>query len=75
MKPDSAKLAALSAVIGRDLAALDRLHAQLLELSGALNTAAPPFRDMAATAYVLHNLELTAALTRFREHLLSQVRA
>jgi hypothetical protein len=30
MKPDSAKLAALSAVIGRDLAALDRLHAQLL---------------------------------------------
>jgi len=56
MEPDPARLASLSAVIARDLGALRRLHTQLTELSGALDVTAPAFRDMAATAYVLHNL-------------------
>jgi hypothetical protein len=56
MKPEPPQLAALSAMITRDLEAIDRLGAELIPLGNALSAANPAFRDLAATAYVLHNI-------------------
>src|SRR5947209_2253015 len=56
MKPDAAKLAALSAVIAHDVDTIVRLDVQLRELAAALGKPQPLFRDLAAVAYVLHNL-------------------
>jgi hypothetical protein len=56
MKPDAAQRASLSALIGRDIDALRRMDAELVSLGDALNEPQPSFRDVAAAAYVLHNL-------------------
>jgi hypothetical protein len=56
MKPERAQLAALSAVLSEDLAALGRLDAQLRALSPGLDRAQPDFRDLAALAYLMHNI-------------------
>ena len=56
MKPEPPQLAALSAIITRDLEAIDRLAAELSALETALNLSQPAFRDLAAAAYVLHNI-------------------
>jgi hypothetical protein len=56
MKPEAPQLAALSAMITRDLEAIDRLAAELIPLKNALAAPNPAFRDLAATAYILHNI-------------------
>src|SRR3989304_364211 len=56
MKPDTSQLATLSAMIGRDLEGIERLDRELTALRGGLDAAAPAFRDLAAMAYVLHNM-------------------
>src|SRR5438128_1658129 len=56
MKPEPPQLAALSAMITRDLEAIERLNTELTPLGVAVNAANPTFRDMAAAAYALHNI-------------------
>jgi hypothetical protein len=56
MRPDHAQLAALSAMIKRDIEAIGRLNEELASLEAGLNTSEPSFRDVAAAAYVLHNI-------------------
>lgn len=56
MKPDTAQLASLGAVITEDLAAIERLNVELSKLTVSLAAPEPEFRDMAAVAYVLHNV-------------------
>ena len=56
MKPDPAALATLSAVIGHDLGQVRKIHLQLQGLRPALERSQPEFRDLAAVAYLLHNL-------------------
>ena len=56
MKPEPPQIAALSAMITRDLEAIGRLEAELTPLESALNVPQPQFRDVAAAAYVLHNI-------------------
>lgn len=56
MKPDTAQLASLGAVITEDLAAIERLNVELSQLIASLAAPEPEFRDMAAVAYVLHNV-------------------
>lgn len=56
MKSELARLASLSAVLEQDVAAVARLHAELSGLRAALEQPKPAFRDLAAAAYLLHNL-------------------
>ena len=56
MKPDAAQLAALSAMIKRDIEAIGRLNGELASLEVGLDKSEPAFRDVAAAAYVLHNI-------------------
>ena len=56
MKPETARLAALGAVIEQDRKAVERWNRELETLRSALGVAQPPFRDLAAAAYALHNL-------------------
>jgi hypothetical protein len=56
MKAEVRKLAALSAIIEQDLNAVARLDAELSGLRSALDAPTPAFRDLAAMAYLLHNL-------------------
>jgi uncharacterized protein YutE (UPF0331/DUF86 family) len=56
MKPEPPQLAALSAMITRDLEAIDRLETELAPLEAALSSLKPAFRDVAAAAYILHNI-------------------
>ena len=56
MKPDTAQLASLGAVITEDLAAIERLNVELSQLIASLAAPEPEFRDMAVVAYVLHNV-------------------
>jgi hypothetical protein len=56
MKPDAAQLASLSAVITEDVAAIERLNVELSQLLAPLGAPKPAFRDMAAVAYLLHNV-------------------
>jgi len=56
MKPEPPQLASLSAMITRDLEAIHRLEAELTPLATGLQVPQPQFRDVAATAYVLHNI-------------------
>jgi hypothetical protein len=56
MKPEPPQIAALSAMITRDLEAIERLDRELTPLGTALSAPNPAFRDVAATAYVLHNV-------------------
>jgi hypothetical protein len=56
MNIEQTKLAALSAIIGEDLGAIERLDMELGKLSTPLSVPRPEFRDLAAVAYVLHNL-------------------
>jgi len=43
-------------MIKRNLDAIERLHRELGPLAAALSVPAPAFRDVAAAAYVLHNI-------------------
>src|SRR5436305_13954916 len=56
MKPEPPQIAALSAMITRDLEAIGRLEAGLTPLESALNVPQQQFRDIAAAGYVLHNI-------------------
>ena len=56
MKPEPPQIAALSAMITRDLEAITRLETELTPLVAALNGPRPQFRDVAAAAYILHNI-------------------
>lgn len=56
MKPETARLAALCAVIDQDLRAIQRWTAELEAASPALEAGEPGFRDLAPVAYALHNL-------------------
>ena len=56
MRPEAPQLAALSAVIARDIEAIERLGVELIQLETALNSPRAPFRDAAAAGYVLHNI-------------------
>ncbi|HNQ88057.1 MAG TPA: antitoxin [Verrucomicrobiota bacterium] len=56
MKPERESLAALSAVIDHDIAALRRLAAELGSLAAALEVPGCGFRELAAAGYLLHNL-------------------
>ncbi|MBI2149396.1 MAG: hypothetical protein HYU27_02170 [Acidobacteria bacterium] len=56
MKPEATQLASLSALISQDLSSIERLNAELSEVSPSLNSPKPAFRDMAAAAYLLHNI-------------------
>ena len=56
MKPDPAALASLNAIIGHDIAAIERLDLELQRIAASLNSPAPDFRDLAAAAYTFHNL-------------------
>jgi hypothetical protein len=56
MKPDSPQLATLSAMITRDLEAIERLDRELTPLKAELEREVPDFRDLAAVAYILHNV-------------------
>ena len=56
MRPEPPQLATLSAMIARDLEAIERLDAELTPLSVELDVPAPEFRDLAAIAYILHNI-------------------
>jgi hypothetical protein len=56
MKPETARLAALCAVIDQDLRAVRKWDAELEPLWIHLPDAQPGFRDMAAPAYALHNI-------------------
>jgi uncharacterized protein YutE (UPF0331/DUF86 family) len=56
MKPDAPQLATLSAMITRDLEAIERLDRELTILQGGLEREVPDFRDLAAVAYILHNV-------------------
>src|SRR5262245_4145849 len=56
MRPETPQLATLSAMIARDLEAIERLHSEFKPLEPSLNEAAPAYRDMAAIAYTLHNI-------------------
>lgn len=56
MAPERGQLAALSAVLTEDLAAVQRLDSLLGGLIPKVTAAQPEFRDLAAAAYVLHNI-------------------
>jgi hypothetical protein len=56
MKPDAPQLATLSAMITRDLEAIERLDRELTPLKAGLKRKLPDFRDLAAVAYILHNV-------------------
>ena len=56
MKPDTAQLASLAAVITETIAAIERLNVQLLEFTVSLAVPKPEFRNLAAAAYLLHNV-------------------
>jgi len=56
MKPDPPQLATLSAMITRNLEAIERLNEELTPLVTGLDVPTPAFRDVAAIAYVLHNI-------------------
>jgi hypothetical protein len=56
MKPESTALASLSAVIGHDLKSIERLSADLQRVSAPVTAGRSEYRDLAAMAYLLHNL-------------------
>ena len=56
MRPDPPQLATLVAMIDRDRAAIERLDSELTPLLPDVNAANPSFRDLAAVAYILHNV-------------------
>ena len=56
MRPDFPQIASLSAMITRALDAIARLDAKLAAMATDLNIPSPEFRDLAAAAYVLHNI-------------------
>jgi len=56
MKPEPPQIAALSAMITRDLEAISRLEAELTPLVSGLGVPQPQFRDVAAAAYIMHNI-------------------
>ena len=56
MKPESSALASLSAVIGHDLEAIQRMDMELQRLAPSLQAPDSDFRDLAAVGYTLHNL-------------------
>lgn len=56
MKPELPQLATLSAMILRDMEAIERLDAELSRLKVELDVLSPAFRDLAAIAYILHNI-------------------
>jgi hypothetical protein len=56
MRPDTAQLASLAAVITEAIAAIERLDARLSEFTASLAAPTPEFRDLAAAAYLLHNV-------------------
>lgn len=56
MKPEREALAALSAVVDHDLAALRKLTAELESLVPTLGVPDCGFRELAAAGYLLHNL-------------------
>ncbi len=56
MRPEPAQLATLAAVIGEDIAAIGRLDGEMSALAHSLAGSSPAFRDMAAVAYLLHNI-------------------
>jgi len=56
MKPEPESLAALSAVVDHDLAALRKMDELLERSSQSLQSDACEYRDLAATAYLLHNI-------------------
>ena len=67
MKPEPTQLATLAAVITEDMNVIERLDAELSGLIPALDGSGPGFRDMAAVAYVLHNIY--CALENAFEHI------
>jgi hypothetical protein len=56
MTPDRAQISTLSAMISRDLEAIRRLDSELVALAPSLSAPTREFRDVAAAAYVLHNI-------------------
>jgi uncharacterized protein YutE (UPF0331/DUF86 family) len=56
MRAEPNQLAALAAVITEDLAAIERLDAEMSALAAPLAGPNPAFKDMAAVAYLLHNI-------------------
>lgn len=56
MKPETARLAALCAVLDQDLRAVERWDVELEALLPMLQGAQPVFRDLAAASYTLHNI-------------------
>jgi uncharacterized protein YutE (UPF0331/DUF86 family) len=56
MRPEPSQLATLGAIITEDIVAVERLNAELSQLVPSLDVPKPAFRDMAAVAYVLHNV-------------------
>jgi hypothetical protein len=56
MKPEPPQLASLSAMMKRDLEAIERLDAELVPLVSSLKVPKPAFRNIAAAAYILHNI-------------------
>lgn len=56
MKPDTTARAALSAVIRSDMESIRRLDGRLQPIVERLHVPDPDFRDLAAAAYILHNL-------------------
>lgn len=56
MKTETARLAALCAVIDQDVRAIERWTAELEAASPALTSGEPGFRDLAPVAYALHNI-------------------
>ena len=80
MKPEPPQIAALSAMITRDLEAIHRLEAELTPAAAALQVPRPQFRDVAAAAYVLHNIytaleNIFEQISRtFENHIVDQAR-
>jgi uncharacterized protein YutE (UPF0331/DUF86 family) len=56
MRPEPPRLASLAAMITRALESIERLDRELTTLTPAVNAPTPAFRDVAAAAYVLHNI-------------------
>lgn len=54
MKLDLATRATLTAVIGNDLAAIEKMAARLGKIAGTMDPGS--FTELAATAYLLHNI-------------------